>query len=185
MVIIRLALAITARVAGYLVSRPTSGKWLAHYFMASGSPLALPHDLERHIVWLCQSEYRSDLPNHMAIVDTPVDVDLFTTIGGFQVEFRDGLDDGEPGIYYQDTYDWHPGLDWQFNISILSLPFSITITGQDKWLDNLGKSFMTCGLIPYDIEPLIPPSVGDTDLAKAQAQFQANQKWLANIFKED
>lgn len=49
--VVRPVLALLAYVAGIVIRRPMSGRWLAHYLLGSGKPMRLPHRAEQELAW--------------------------------------------------------------------------------------------------------------------------------------
>lgn len=168
-------LAFLAYVAGIVVGRPTSGRWLAHYFMGSGKDMTLPRKMEHELVWLWNIPNRYSIPIHhwreracreMEYVPEPevmsyangpfyistLGVDTYTTVGDLVMWIEDGY------FHYVDVYNWQESAAFEIHFSPPFLPFDICISGKDHdWLDTgIGEVFVTRGKFPVDLEGVEP-----------------------------
>lgn len=143
-------LAPLAWLTGVAMSRPVSGKWLAHYFWGSGIDRPLPVRLEQQVKALviqCVKDGNVQ-PASWFCVDVPQQYDLYTCIGRFSARcYPSGA------IEYYDPYDWHKGKHWGFQTRIAGLPFSVNVTGNDETMALVGNPFVTCGVIPPHVKP--------------------------------
>lgn len=151
-------------LAGLLTRRPTSGRWLAHYFIGNGKPRRLPRRLEAEVLWHYISTVRrhgfsyskeeaedsakewqhvppGERVYYLAGTDS---ADLYTSVGTMLVwEDADHL-------HYVDVYNWQGEQSWWVGVRIAG--HYVELGAKDcYWSDKgLGTEFVTRGTIPLD-----------------------------------